>query len=121
MAKAKEPHLLSANPLPDVTDRLKEGRLVHVHMQLFLALGSALKECGSHSLGPIRSNYDSLYYIFCTTRSQANKLGMGVEHHKPKCCVVILDCCLQHPGHSERSEFQSIFVWTICSELLNLL
>lgn len=37
MAKAKEPHPLSANPLPDVTDRLKEGRLVRVHMELFPA------------------------------------------------------------------------------------
>ena len=44
-----------------------------------------------------------------------------MHHHKPECCVTILDCCLQgQQGDSEGSNPQGIFVLTILNHLMKL-
>ena len=48
------------------------------------------------------------------------KLGLMVHHHKPRCSVKKVDCCIQYQGHSDGSKCQHLFALTISSEPPNI-
>ena len=47
-----------------------------------------------------------LFLLYHLKYSFASKHSMIVGHHKPKCLVKILECCVHGHGHSKHSNFQ---------------
>ena len=55
--------------------------------------------------GLMWSKCDCFYCcIFWTNDSFATKLSLIADHHKPKCLMKILDCCVQGQGQSKCSK-----------------
>ena len=57
--------------------------------------------------------YNYFYYMFWTADFFGNQLSLTAHVHKLEYLVKRLLCCIQGQGHSDGSELQWMFAWTI--------